>query len=91
MEEAQLDAPLLDLGLREVYIIEPRFRHLYAPGERTVSVAFYAAIAPEGWEPTLDHEHDAYRWCTRAEALELLYWPEVKAALGVLADRLRVA
>ena len=29
-----------------------------------------------GWEPTLDSEHDDYRWLPREEAAELLFWPE---------------
>ena len=31
---------------------------------------------PSAWEPELDWEHDAYRWCGADEAVELLYWPE---------------
>lgn len=90
MEEAQLAAPLLDLGLQEDYEIEPEYRHLYAPDEHTVRVASFAAVAPDHWEPTLNHEHDEYRWCTFDEAIALLYWPEVKLALGALAERLGV-
>ena len=31
---------------------------------------------PGEWEPTLDREHDEYRWLPREEAAELLFWPE---------------
>jgi 8-oxo-dGTP pyrophosphatase MutT (NUDIX family) len=41
-----------------------------------VQVESFLADAPTGWEPTLDWEHDGYRWCSREEAAELLYWPE---------------
>ena len=37
-----------------------------------------------GWEPDLDHEHDDYRWCSREDAMELLFWPEPAALLGSL-------
>lgn len=89
MEEAQLAAPLLDLGVPQRYEIEPRFLALYAPNERTVTVAAFAAAAPDGWEPTLNHEHDTYRWCSLEDALALLHWPETRSALRVLAERLR--
>jgi 8-oxo-dGTP pyrophosphatase MutT (NUDIX family) len=41
-----------------------------------IRVESFVADAPGGWEPTLDWEHDEYRWCTRREAAELMYWPE---------------
>lgn len=70
--------------------MEPEFRGLYAPGEYTVTVASYAAEAPDGWEPTLNHEHNAYRWCSLEEGLALLYWPEANAGLRALAARLGI-
>lgn len=90
LEEAQLAAPLIDLDRRETYEVEPRYRHLYAPGEYTVTVATYAAEAPEGWEPTLNHEHDEYRWCSLEDGLALLYWAEARAGLRALAARLGI-
>jgi len=86
-EEAALAAPLLDLELVRRYEVEAAFQPLYAPGEYTVTIASYAAPAPAGWEPTLDHEHDGYRWCTLDEALALLHWPEAKDGLRALAAR----
>ncbi|MBV8481017.1 MAG: hypothetical protein JOY72_12030 [Actinobacteria bacterium] len=47
-------------------------------------VEAFAADAPAGWEPTLDWEHDDYRWVTRAEAAELLYWPEPRELVTVI-------
>lgn len=87
-EEAQLAVPLIDLELSGSYEIESQFRSLYAPGEHTVTVAAFAAEAPPAWEPVLNHEHDIFRWCTAPEAKDLLHWPEMKAALGVLTARL---
>jgi len=88
MEEAALDAPLVDLELTQAYEVEPRFRHLYAPGEYNVTVASYAVEAPAGWEPTLNHEHSEYRWCSVAEAVELAHWPEMKEGVRAVARRL---
>jgi lipoyl(octanoyl) transferase len=46
--------------------------------EVDVTVDTFLVDVPAGWEPTLNEEHDAYRWCTRDDAVELLYWPEPK-------------
>ena len=89
-EEAQLTTALVDLELREAYEIEPQFQALYSPDEHTVTVAAFAAEAPPAWEPVLNHEHDIFRWCTAEEANDLLHWPEMKAALRLLAVRLGV-
>ena len=53
------------------------------PGLRVHVQAFLVAVEP-GWEPTLDHEHDDYRWCSREAAAELLFWPEPAALLRSL-------
>lgn len=45
------------------------------PGLR-VHVRAFLVDVEHGWEPQLDREHDDYRWCTRDEAIELLFWPE---------------
>ena len=45
--------------------------------------AFLVDVEP-GWEPELDHEHDDYRWCSRNDAMELLFWPEPAALLRSL-------
>jgi len=90
-EEAQLDSPVVDLDFEQSYNVDEEFRALYAPGAYTVTIAAFAAEAPPGWEPILNHEHDDYRWCSLADALELLYWPEMKEALRVLAPRIGIA
>jgi dATP pyrophosphohydrolase len=61
-------APLGDFA----YVREPWEAE---PGLRVHVRAFLADVAP-GWEPQLDHEHDDYRWCSREDAMELLFWPE---------------
>lgn len=90
MEEARLAAPLLDLGARIPYEIEPRYLPLYVPGEHTVTVAAYAVEAPASWEPTLNHEHDDYRWCSLDDALALLHWRETKDGMRLVARRMGI-
>jgi dihydroneopterin triphosphate diphosphatase len=87
-EETGLVAPLVGLTMPQPYEVEERFQHLYAPGEYIVMVESFAVEAPAGWEPTLNHEHDEYRWSSLTDALELLHWPEVKDGLRALAERL---
>jgi dihydroneopterin triphosphate diphosphatase len=58
-----------------VEIAEP---FVYALEEATITVGVYLVDVPEGWEPELNDEHDEYRWCSRDEAAELVYWPEPK-------------
>ena len=41
-----------------------------------IRVDVFAVEAPPGWEPTLNEEHDAYRWGTVEDALALLHYPE---------------
>ncbi len=49
-----------------------------------ITVGCFLVDVPAGWEPELNDEHDEYRWCSRDEAVELLYWPEPKELLRAL-------
>lgn len=50
--------------------------------EREIEVHTFLVDVPAGWEPVLDEEHDDYRWCSQADAVELLHWPEPKELLA---------
>ena len=67
LEEAGLGAELRALG---AFSYEP-----------AMEGRAFVAEAPDGWEPTLDWEHDEHRWCTLAEAEALLEWPEPREML----------
>ncbi len=41
----------------------------------------FLAEAPAEWEPSLDWEHDDYRWCLPADGAALLFWPEPREVL----------
>lgn len=90
-EETGLVATPVDLGIPQDYVIEPEYLALYAPGETTVAIRSYAVEAPARWEPTLNHEHDSYRWCALDDAIALAHWPEVKEGLRTVAIRLGLA
>jgi len=78
-EETGLIAVPFDLGLPQSYVVPPEERTLYAPDVTTVAIESFAVEAPAGWEPTLNDEHDSYRWCSLDDAIALAFWPEVKA------------
>lgn len=88
-EETGLDAACVDLEATQTYEVEPGLRSRYPPGEYRITLAFFAAAAPAGWEPVLNEEHDGYRWCTIDEALSLFRFPEAKRTMprlrGLLA------
>jgi 8-oxo-dGTP pyrophosphatase MutT (NUDIX family) len=83
-EEVGLVAEPVDLRRSFAYVPEawePRSRD----GGGPFRVACFVADAPVGWEPELDWEHDEYRWCTQAEAHDLLFWPEPRGVLAEIA------
>jgi 8-oxo-dGTP pyrophosphatase MutT (NUDIX family) len=88
LEETGLAAAPRDLGRPYDYDIEGWESH-YEPGAERIHVECFVAEAPPGWEPELDWEHDAYRWCLVAEATELLYWPEPREVLEELVAQMR--
>jgi 8-oxo-dGTP pyrophosphatase MutT (NUDIX family) len=51
VEEAQLNAAVIDLGLPARYEVERQFQHLYAPGEYTVLIQPFVAEAPPAGSP----------------------------------------
>jgi hypothetical protein len=42
---------------------------------------------PFAYEPTLNWEHDGYRWCNVEDAVALFHWGNVGAALIALVGR----
>ena len=83
-EETGLDAQTVDLGRPYDYSLE-EWEHRYDHQRGSIHVECFLAEAPAGWEPKLDWEHDAYRWCGADEAAELLFWPEPREVLRSLA------
>ena len=85
-EETGLVAGPIEISEPYVYSLdeEPQYRDLFPAGVEGVVVRPFLVDAPIDWEPTLNVEHDDYRWCSREQALELLRWPDSKAAFLTL-------
>jgi dATP pyrophosphohydrolase len=79
-EETGHDAEALDALGKFSYVPEAWEDN----GAEQVDVRAFLVDVEPGWEPELDHEHDDYRWCSRDEAMELLFWPEPAALLRSL-------
>jgi 8-oxo-dGTP pyrophosphatase MutT (NUDIX family) len=87
-EETGLDAEVAAIGLELGYGLEeepPEVRARFAPEVTSVSVVMFLAEAPAGWEPVLDREHVAHRWCSAEDAVRQLRWPEPRAAVRAAA------
>lgn len=90
-EETGLQATPVDLGLSYRYPLDdepPEVRARFERDVTEIAVAAFAVEAPHGWEPTLDEEHVAYRWCALTQALELLRYPEPRDAVEHVARTL---
>jgi 8-oxo-dGTP pyrophosphatase MutT (NUDIX family) len=84
LEETDLRAEVRPLPISLSYSLlddPPAIRARYAPGVERVTVHAFVADAEAGWEPTLDAEHDLYRWCGLDEAVELMTYETTRDAL----------
>lgn len=85
VEEGESFADAAVRELREETSLEAVVEPLDSPFQyEGVLVETFIADAPPEWEPTLDWEHDEYRWLPRDQAAELLFWPEPAALLRSL-------
>jgi 8-oxo-dGTP pyrophosphatase MutT (NUDIX family) len=60
---------------------EPSYRAI-------VTSAIFAVRVSAGAQPVLSHEHDAMRWATPAQALELAVWPAYRESIRRIVDNL---
>jgi 8-oxo-dGTP pyrophosphatase MutT (NUDIX family) len=84
LEETGLRAEVRPLPIALSYSLRddpPAIRARYGPGIERVTVHAFVADAEAGWEPTLDAEHDVYRWCGLEEAVELMAYETTREAL----------
>lgn len=88
LEETGFAAPLT-MGLEVTEYVSTPTAEPAEEGDRSavaVHVTCFRATAPDDWEPTLDWEHDAHRWCSAHEAAGALRWPGTERALRQLAQ-----
>jgi 8-oxo-dGTP pyrophosphatase MutT (NUDIX family) len=65
----------------------PERRAQWPPATDWITVTAFIVEADADFEPTLNFEHDRYRWCSREEAVRLFRWPDVGEALQELWRR----
>jgi len=58
-----------------------------ADDDATVTLHPYSVEVEPDWEPVLNEEHVEYRWCSQAQAEELLEYPEPVDALRAVSRR----
>ena len=83
-EETGLQAQVRKLPISLSYSLlddPPAIRARYAPGVERITVHAFVTDAPADWEPTLDAEHDLYRWCDLDEAIGLMVYETARDAL----------
>jgi lipoyl(octanoyl) transferase len=84
LEETGLRAEVRPLPISLSYSLlddPPAIRARYAAGIERVTVYAFVVDAGAGWEPTLDAEHDVYRWCELEVAVELMAYETARDAL----------
>jgi 8-oxo-dGTP pyrophosphatase MutT (NUDIX family) len=84
LEETGLRAEVRPLPVALSYSLRddpPAIRARYAAGIERVTVHAFVADAEAEWEPTLDAEHDVYRWCDLDAAVELVAYETARDAL----------
>lgn len=69
--------------------MQKRWRHLYSEGVQEIIEHVFVAYLRRNQEPVLSSEYDKSRWCTKTEALELLYYDGNKEALKRSANYLK--
>jgi 8-oxo-dGTP pyrophosphatase MutT (NUDIX family) len=68
-------------GIERLYNLD-QVNQFYEPTvEGVLTAAIFAVRVPSGSEPRLSHEHDALRWVTPAEALEVAVWPAYRESI----------
>jgi dihydroneopterin triphosphate diphosphatase len=68
--------------VRESDLDGDRWDRLYGSDVKSIPEEVYVAEVPRGVDPRLaPYEHDAFRWCSFEQALELLTWENNRNAL----------
>ena len=69
----------------QAYRVPAEMRPEYDPTVDDVAIESFLVDVPAGWEPTLNEEHDDYRWLSLADAIALSHWPETGEVFAAIA------
>ncbi len=87
-EETGADVPVVDLGYRHGFGIDPALLRPPADGLATVEETAFAARVPRGFACRLSDEHAEHGWFEPAEAIERVRYAGLKRAIALAAARL---
>jgi len=85
VEETGLHAAVADLAMPQTYAVPETLRGEYGSGVEQVTIGNFSVEVRPDWEPTLNEEHDRYRWAGLSEAIALERWPETAEIMTALA------
>ena len=81
LEETGADAPVVDLGYRHGFGLDPSLARAAAPSLRLAEETAFAARLPAGFAPRLSAEHGEWGWFSPGEAVEAARFAGLKRAI----------
>jgi lipoyl(octanoyl) transferase len=81
IEETGADAPVVDLGYRHGFGLDPSLAREASASLRLAEETAFAARLPAGFAPRLSAEHGECGWFSPAEAVEAVRFPGLKKAI----------
>jgi lipoyl(octanoyl) transferase len=81
IEETGADAPVVDLGYRHGFGLDPSLAREASASLRLAEETAFAARLPAGFAPRLSAEHGECGWFSPAEAVEAVRFPGLKRAI----------
>ena len=92
VEETGIDAPLVEMGLRQSFMIDSQFLESKYPPPIIASETAFRAAVDSRLPIRLDaSEHDDYGWFTFGEAYEKIKWTDDREALELLESTARLS
>lgn len=81
------DGTMIDCHLANWFEIYPQWRHRYAPNVTKNKEHVFCFEIPTRIPITLSHEHLAYRWLSKEEAVKMASSPSNQAAIKTFVRR----
>jgi dATP pyrophosphohydrolase len=73
-------------AIEAFYSLDHVVSFYWQPLDRAMTSVYFGLRVAAGTEPVLSHEHDAFRWLSIPEALELSVWPAYREGIERVRD-----